>query len=270
MSNFPYPLLNTAKQKMLRGEPAIGTVCGMGSPIGAEMLARAGFDFVLVDNQHGTWTDESTAHAMRYITLGSATPMVRVSWNDFGAIGRLLDRGALGVVVPMVNSAEEARAAAYAARFPPRGGRSTGGLLAVHYGEPYNAGVNDQLFLAVQIETVQAVEQAEAILGVDGVDGCWIGPNDLARSMGIDRSDPKGFAAHRAMILRVAEACRKTGKIAGIYGDLDISFYLQNGFRFVTALYDGALMLEGAKKVFELLASQRPAADAAPHAEIDL
>ncbi len=247
-------IVNTAKQKMLRGEPAIGTVCGMGAPVGAEMLSRAGFDFVLVDNQHGVWTDETSAHALRYICLGTATPMVRVSWNDFGAIGRLLDRGALGVVVPMVNSAEEARAAAYAARFPPEGGRSQGGILSIHYGADYTRWCNDEMFLAVQIETVQAVEHAEEILGVEGVDGCWIGPNDLARSMGIDRKTPDGFAAHRAMIMRVAEACRKAGKIAGIYGDdLDISFYIQSGFRFVTASYDGGLMLEGAKRVFELL-----------------
>jgi 4-hydroxy-2-oxoheptanedioate aldolase len=256
MNNVTPSLINTAKQKMLRGERAIGTVCSMGAPIGAELLSRAGFDFVLIDNQHGVWTDETSAHALRYVCFGSATPMVRVSWNDFGAIGRLLDRGALGVVVPMVNSRDEARAAATAVRFPPQGSRSTGGLLAVHYGPDYNRLVNDQLFLAVQIETVQAVEHAEEILGVDGVDGCWIGPYDLARSMGVDTSTPEGAAAHRAMILRVAAACRKTGKIAGIYGELDISFWLQNGFRFVTTGYDGELMLEGAKRVFELLSKQ--------------
>src|SRR5258706_435705 len=84
--------------------------------------------------------------------------------------------------------------------------------------------------------------------------GCWIGPSDLARSMGVDRTTSDGAAAHRQMILRVAEACRKTGKIAGISGDLDISFWLQNGFKFVTASYDGGLLLEGAKHVFDLLA----------------
>ncbi len=247
-------LVNTAKQKMLHGDPAIGVTCGLGAPVGAEMLSRAGFDFVLVDNQHGVWTDETSAHALRYICLGTATPMVRVSWNDAGAIGRLLDRGALGVVVPMVNSADEARAAANAVRFPPQGSRSQGGILAIHYGADYNEWINDQVFLAVQIETVQAVEHAEEILGVDGVDGCWIGPSDLARSMGVDRTTSDGAAAHRQMILRVAEACRKTGKIAGISGDLDISFWLQNGFKFVTASYDGGLLLEGAKHVFDLLA----------------
>ena len=97
--------------------------------------------------------------------------------------------------------------------------------------------------------TVGMGGHAEAILSVDGVDGCWIGPTDLARSMGVDRGAP----AHREMILRAVAACQKTGKIPGISGDLDITFWLEHGLRFVTASYDGALVLEGARKVFGIL-----------------
>jgi 4-hydroxy-2-oxoheptanedioate aldolase len=179
--------------------------------------------------------------------------MVRVGWNEMGDIGRLLDRGALGVIVPMVNSADDARAAANATRFPPRGSRSTGGLLVLHYGADYGTWINDQVFLAVQIETVEAVEHAEEILGVDGVDGCWIGPADLAKSMGVDRSTEAGAKAHLEMVLRVREACRKTGKIAGISGGMDISLWLQHGFQFITASYDGELMLEGAMMVLNAI-----------------
>jgi 4-hydroxy-2-oxoheptanedioate aldolase len=244
--------INSAKRKMLQGEPAIGTACGTGSPLIAEMLSHAGFDFILVDLQHGAWTDETVAHAFRAISLGTSTPMARVAANDYGAIGRLLDRGALGIVVPMVNSSAEARAAAFAVRYPPLGGRSSGGN-PPHYGASYDTWANDEVFLAVQIETVQAVEQAEAILGVDGVDGCWIGPSDLAKSMGIDRGTPAGAAAHREMIMRVVAACKKTGKIAGISGDLDISFWLEHGMQFVTASYVGGLLLEGARQAFNFL-----------------
>jgi 4-hydroxy-2-oxoheptanedioate aldolase len=249
-------LKNVCLHKMRGGEAAIGVTCGLGSPVAAEMLSRSGFDFVLVDNQHGVWNDETTAHAIRYISLGSAIPMARVSWNDFGAIGRLLDRGAMGIVVPMVNTVEEARAAAHAMRFPPRGARSGGGVLAMHYGTEYDRWINDEAFLAVQIETVEAVERAEEILGVDGVDGCWVGPSDLAKSMGIDRSTPEGLKAHREMIARVELACRKTGKIAGISGDLDVNYWINTGFRFITASYDGGLMLEGARRAFELIKQQ--------------
>jgi len=254
LSTVSHPI-NTAKHKMLKGEPVVGVSCGMGSALIAEMLSLAGFDFILVDTQHGAWTDESVANAFRAINLGSAVPMARVKWNDRGAIGRLLDRGAMGIVVPMVNSKEEAEMAASAMRYPPRGLRSTGGN-PPHYGSEYDQWANDEVFLAVQIETVQAVEHAEEILGVGGVDGCWIGPADLAKSMGVDRGTAEGFKAHRAMIMRVAEACRNTGKIAGISGDLDIRFWFQNKFQFVTASYDGGLMLEGAKQVFNLLANK--------------
>jgi 4-hydroxy-2-oxoheptanedioate aldolase len=233
---------------MLAGSPAIGTSVGMGSPAIAELLSHAGFDFVLVDLQHGAWTDETASHAFRAISLGGATPMARVAANDYGAIGRLLDRGALGIVVPMVNSAAEAQAAAHAMRYPPHGGRSSGGA-PPRFGAHYDAWANDEVFLAVQIETVQAVEQAEAILAVDGVDGCWIGPTDLARSMGVERGTP----AHREMILRTVAACQKTGKIAGISGDLDISPWLEHGLRFVTTSYDGGLLLEGVGRALDFI-----------------
>ena len=95
----------------------------------------------------------------------------------------------------------EARAAAFAARYPPRGGRSSGGALTLHFGSDYDQWVNDQLFLAVQIESVKAVEHAEEILGVDGIDGCWIGPADLARSMGVPPT-----SARRATISPLSSA----------------------------------------------------------------
>jgi 4-hydroxy-2-oxoheptanedioate aldolase len=241
---------------MLGGQPAIGTSCGLGSPLIAEQLSHAGFDFILVDLQHGAWTDESVTNAFRAISLGRAVPMARVAANDYGAIGRLLDRGAMGIVVPMVNTREQAEAAAFAMRYPPQGGRSSGGAPA-YYGARYDTWANDEVFLAVQIETVQGVENAEAILSVDGVDGCWIGPSDLAKSMGVDRGTPEGAKAHRETILGIVDACQKTGKIAGISGDMDISFWLEHGMRFVTASYDGGLLLEGARRVFEILSNHQ-------------
>ena len=152
---------NLAKQRMLEGKSAIGASSGLGSPLAAEILSHAGYDFVLVDNQHGAWDEISTMLAIRSICLGSAVPMARVRKNDFCAIGRLLDIGMLGIVVPMVNSVEEAQAAAFAARYPPRGGRSVGAFGARFYGPDYARQINDEVFLAVQIESKQAVECAE-------------------------------------------------------------------------------------------------------------
>ena len=228
-------MINAMKQKLLVGQPALGIVLGMGSPTIAGIAARAGFDFVLVDNQHGDWDDATTLAAFRAISLGNATPVARVRQNDFYAIGRLLDRGALGIVVPMVNSAEEARAAAFAMRYPPRGGRSFA------------------LSLAVQIETAQAAEHADEIMAVEGVDGCWIGPMDLARSLGVGVGTP----AHQEAILNVLNACRKTGKIPGIYtpNAATARLRIEQGFRFVTAADDGGLIAEGAQEVLRALRS---------------
>ena len=117
---------NTVKQKLLRGEPSIGAEAGLGSVLSAEMLSRVGFDYVVLDMQHGAWTETSVMHAFRAIALGSALPMARVRSNDFGLIGRLLDIGAMGVIVPLVNSVEDAEKAVLAARYPPLGGRSGG------------------------------------------------------------------------------------------------------------------------------------------------
>jgi 4-hydroxy-2-oxoheptanedioate aldolase len=244
-------MINTAKQRMLAGQPALGIVLGMGSPTIAGIVARCGFDFVLVDNQHGDWDDTTTLAAFRNISLGSAIPMTRVRQNDFYAIGRLLDRGALGIVVPMVNSADEARAAAFAMRYPPYGGRSFAGSLAVHYGADYDTWADREVFLAVQIETAQAAEHVEEILAVAGVDGCWIGPMDLARSMGVATGAP----AHEDAILRVLAACRKTGKIPGIYTP-DVATARRRfgqGFQFVTAADDGGLITAGAWEVVRQL-----------------
>jgi 4-hydroxy-2-oxoheptanedioate aldolase len=177
--------------------------------------------------------------------------MTRVRQNDFYAIGRLLDRGALGIAVPMVNSADEARAAAFAMRYPPHGGRSFAGCLAVHYGPDYAAWADQEVFLAVQIETAQAAEHAEEIMAVEGVDGCWIGPMDLARSLGV----MPGAPAHEDAILRVLDACHKTGKIPGIYTPNATAARrrIEQGFQFVTAADDGGLLIAGAREVLRQL-----------------
>lgn len=239
---------NTAKRRMLEGKPAIGASAGLGSNLAVEILSRAGFDLVLVDTQHGAWDENGTLLAVRSICLGPAIPMARVRQNDFCAIGRMLDCGMLGVVVPLVNSAEEARAAACAARYPPRGGRSVGAYGTGLHGAGYAQEINDEVFMAVQIESEQAVERVEEILSVDGIDGCWIGPGDLANSMGVDLSTVEGRRAHEEAILHVLDACRRIGKIPGIAAGPDARRWLEHGFLFVTAAGDSGLIQQGAQE----------------------
>jgi 4-hydroxy-2-oxoheptanedioate aldolase len=186
-------IANSAKAKMAAGQPAFGYALELGSPIAAELMATTGVDFIMIDTQHGSFGPDSTISALMAITAGgAATPMARVAFNDYTRIGRLLDEGALGIVVPMVHTAEAARAAADACRFPPLGTRSWGWGRAGRSGDDYGDAVNAQIFVAVQIESAEAAANAEAILATPGVDGCWIGPGDLALSLGLHPRDAQG------------------------------------------------------------------------------
>lgn len=247
--------INTVRQRLLEGKPAIGVVVHLGSPLAAEFLSLQGFDFAMVDHQHGMWDDNTTMLTVRSICTGPAVPMVRVAQNDHYAIGRLLDRGMMGIVVPVVNSVEEAARAAYAVRYPPRGGRSSGSFGARFHGVDYQSWVDEQVFLAIQIESQQAIDCAEEMLAVDGVDGCWIGPVDLRYSMGVDLETPEGLEAHEAALVRVVAACRKTNKIPGIAIPLgyDIQHRLDQGFRFITVGNDIGFMLRDAHRTLESL-----------------
>ncbi len=245
--------INTVKQRLFEGQPSIGIVSVLGSPLVAEALAGAGFDFVLIDNQHGFWHDESTWLAFRTMNDSPAVPMARVQQNNFGAIGRLLDRGAMGLVIPMVESAEQAQAAARAARYPPRGSRSFGPFLAEYHGKDYAEKIEDELLVAVQIESATAADQAEAILSVDGVDGCWVGPLDLVKTLGIDLNTAQGRQAHEQALFKVLTACKKTGKIPGIHAlsPEDARHRIEQGFLFVTVGVETALLQTGARAVLK-------------------
>jgi 4-hydroxy-2-oxoheptanedioate aldolase len=229
---------NTAKQKMYDGQPAIGGAACMGSPLAAEILAKAGVDYVLVDDQHSCWQPDSMLAAFRSIVVAGSVPMARVGKNDFYHIGAMLDRGALGIVVPMVHTADDAAAAAYAMRYQPSGSRSIGAYGSVMYGEEYMNCANEEMFLAVQIESKQGFDNVEQIMAVEGVDGCWIGPADLAASMKLDLRNPADQKIHEQAIVHIMRACIDAHKIPGIaclgLGELRI----RQGFLFVTPLSD--------------------------------
>ncbi|MFL5761289.1 MAG: HpcH/HpaI aldolase family protein [Thermomicrobiales bacterium] len=247
--------VNAAKQKMLAGKPAYGYGLGLGSPIAAESLAESGIDFILLDNQHGSFGPESTIASLMAMATTHAVPIPRVARNDYTMIGRMLDEGAMGIVVPMVHTVADAKAAADACRFPPTGIRSWGWGRADRYGDDYSEWINDQLFVAVQIESVTAVENAEAIMATPGVDGCWIGPSDLSLSMGLHPRHRSEDERVLKAVDQVLEACRNTGKIAGYAADgpAQAKAYAERGFRFLTAGSDIGFMLAGASAGVDLL-----------------
>lgn len=250
---------NPVKRKLLEGEPVFGVFCAMRSAVAAGVLARAGCDYVLIDNQHGEWDDAGRIDAIRAVYLQNVVPMTRVRANHYDLIGRALDSGVLGVIVPMVNTAAEAEAAAFAMRYAPRGGRSTADNLALNLGPDYGAWADDEVFLAVQIETAEGLANAAAIMAVDGVDGCLVGPADLALSLGVGQGSP----AHTAAVLRILEACRAAGKVPGIFAGTPglARQWLEAGYRFITVGADSRLLEVAAQETLleSRLAAGEPA-----------
>ena len=247
--------INAATAKMRAGKPAFGYALELGSPIAAELIATTGVDFVLVDTQHGSFDPGGTLLSLMAIAAGGTVPMARVARNDYTLIGRLLDAGALGIVVPMVDTPEQAQAAAAACRFPPCGTRSWGWGRAGRLGDDYGDWINEQIFVAVQIESATAVDNVEAIMATPGVDGCWIGPSDLAVSLGIQPRDTAGDVRHQQAIARVLTACHDTGKIPGFasYTPEEARFRAEQGFLFLTVGSDLEILLAGARAGLEQL-----------------
>jgi 4-hydroxy-2-oxoheptanedioate aldolase len=241
--------INRTRELLLAGETAFGFELGLGSPFAAEALARSGIDFLQIDNQHGDWGQDSTLAALIALEGGTATPMARVARNDYTLIGRLLDNGCMGIVVPMVDTAADAKAAADATRFPPHGKRSAGWGRIGRTDREYWLWIDSQVLLMVQIESIEAVKNAEAILATPGVDGCWIGPSDLAFSMGIHPSTMHQNDDHARALERVREACINTGKIPGYAAfDVDEALVRQaQGFQYLTAGADYSFIIEGAR-----------------------
>ena len=248
---------NSMKQKMLAGQQVIGAELGLGCPVIGEIFSLAGYDFVQVDCQHGIWDDEEAFRAFHHILLGNATPSVRVPYNDYGDIGRMLDRGAQSIIVPMVNSREEAQEAVRSTRYPQLGARSKGGGAGcLTYGNDYAEVANNEILLMVQIETKEAVAQAEAILSVEGVDGCMIGPGDMALSYDWNLKSEGDKKKHRDAILHVKSVAESCGKLPGIAtGVQGAQEYLKDGFLFVLCMSDGYHLKSGATEIYNSLSN---------------
>ena len=248
-------MINTAKQRMLRGEPAFGYSLGLGSTLSAEILSRTKIDFLLLETQHGSWGGDSAIAALAAMSGGSATPMTRVAKNDYTLIGQLLDQGVLGIIVPMVDTVEQAQAVASACRLPPRGTRSWGVGRARIWGDDYFDTIDQQLFVAIQLESITAVNNAEAIMAVQGIDGCWAGPADLALSMGIHPRDSANDDRHAKALEKVVQACRNTGKIPGLAcnSPADAKRRAEQGFQFLTAGSDAGFITAAAAEGLKVM-----------------
>jgi 4-hydroxy-2-oxoheptanedioate aldolase len=203
--------MTSLRDRWRSGEATVGAWCTIPSTWTAEVAARSGHDFVVVDTQHGLIGYDVMLPMLQAISTTGVPSLVRVPWNEPGTIMKALDAGAGGVIVPMINSVAEAEAVVGACRYPPAGFRSMG---------PTRARVVDsdwrQPLCIVMVETVQAVEIVDDILSVAGIDAVFVGPNDLAVSAGLDSGYEGRDPGHRRMIERIAESAREHHVTAGI------------------------------------------------------
>jgi 2-dehydro-3-deoxyglucarate aldolase/4-hydroxy-2-oxoheptanedioate aldolase len=226
-------------------QPFIGTLLSISAPPVAEIIAMSGFDWVFIDMEHSAMSLESVQNAIQ-IMEGKILTIVRVPSNDEVWIKRILDTGCDGIIVPMVNSADEARKVVQASKYPPEGRRSVGLARAHKYGaafKEYVENANRDLVIMIQCEHKEAVRNFDDILKVKGIDSVFIGPTDLSASMGLTGqvSHPDVLAAIRL----VKEKCRKAGMPYGIYstGTDDMVSEINTGCTFLLTGVDSNMLL---------------------------
>ena len=250
---------NPVRAKLKRGEVSIGTWLTLPDPTAAQLMARAGFDWLTVELEHTPVTFETAAQSFALIAASGTVPLARVPWNTVENIKRVLDTGAWGIVVPMVNSRAEAEAAVAAARYPPLGRRSIGGQLhAANFGtDPatYYERANEEILVVIMAEDVRAVEAADDILSVPGIDAVFIGPNDLCNSMGkrpvFESPDPEFVVA----VNRILQAAQTHGVPAGIHVSDAAAARRRSkqGFQFLAIGSEAGFMLAKARETLREL-----------------
>ena len=241
--------VNEFKQALKAGKPQIGIWSSLCSPISAEVLADAGFDWVLLDTEHSPNELPVVQNQLDALLAGNTEGIVRPAWNDTVLIKRCLDVGARTLLLPYVQNPEEARRAVAATRYPPQGVRGVSGCTrANRYGrvKDYFKRVHDELCVLVQVETMSAMQHIEAIAAIDGVDGIFIGPNDLAADMGHlgNWQHPEVWKVMEDAAKRI----RKAGKAPGILvGEADGQRCLDLGYLFVAVGSDLVMLARGSE-----------------------
>jgi 4-hydroxy-2-oxoheptanedioate aldolase len=212
---------NHVKQKLREGKPTFGTWLSLGEIHASRVLARSGFEWLTLDLEHSAVDWSQAAMIFAVVADAGCVPLARVPEGDHYCIKRVLDAGAWGIVVPMVDTVEQAKTAIAAAKYHPAGNRSVGGGMHMlnfdASAEEYYERANDEILVVLQTESPRGVENAEAIYRLPGCDAIFVGPVDLRRAMyGADGRKPTD-EEHEAMIQRVIEIGKKTGTPTGIH-----------------------------------------------------
>lgn len=233
-------------------EATIGGWCSIPSPFSAELMGRCGFDWVCIDTQHGVIGYDQMMPMLEALSITATPAFVRVPWNQPDHIMKALDAGAQGVIVPMVSTEEDAKAAVAAAKYPPVGMRSWGPIRAAFDVPDYSPETaNRRTIVAVMIETPGGVENLDAILAVPGVDAVYVGPSDLALGHGMTPTLAPTDPEHVTLIETIVDRCRAHGVVAGIHCDSveTVRRWHARGYGMFTVGSDAALMRGAATAV---------------------
>ena len=246
---------NRLKERLSRGEVSVGTQLRLGTPAIAELCGLAGFEWIVLDSEHAPQTPTGIQAQLQAIGNTEATPIVRLPNNDADLIKLYFDMGAEGILAPFI-TAEEAETGARACRYPPGGTRGWGPSRAAAYGlraAEYSKAIDDQVMYIPIIESAQAIENIEAIMSVEGVDTCVVGPVDLSISLGA----PFDYqtSAFQAALAAVVDACDGAGKAAGIgvyepaFDPASCQRQIDAGFRLLLVGGDEYFLTEACRQV---------------------
>ncbi|RRJ83274.1 HpcH/HpaI aldolase family protein [Aestuariirhabdus litorea] len=227
-------------KRLQHQETLLGGWGAIPSALSAEIMSRLGFDFVCIDMQHGLLDYQTALSLLQAVDVAGACPVVRVPCNDSAAIGKALDAGALGIIVPMTNSAAEVEAVVRAARYAPEGERSFGPMrAALVHGPEYALAANRDIAIFPMIETAEALDNLEAIASVEGISGLFVGPYDLSLSLGLEPGNNDGTPEFDQALARVLEVCQRKGIAPGVMGNEQLAaMRARQGFRFVVVSTD--------------------------------
>ena len=234
---------NPVKRKLKNGQKTIGGFLQMISPVSAEIMSRSGFDWLIVDLEHSPGDFANLQAQLQAMNGSGVVPFARAPWNDMVAIKRTLDTGVMGVLIPYVNTREEAEAAVAACKYPPLGVRGVAGSpRAAGYTRntmPYLTTANDEVVVMIAVETMEAVNNLDEILTVEGLDGIFIGPVDLASSMGYlgDPTQPEVQETIAVIESKVIPSDKFLGTLAANWGKAEACF--EKGYQWMVLMQDG-------------------------------
>ncbi len=260
---------NPVKAALKSGQPQVGTWLSFASVHATRLMARAGFPWLTVDMEHSPISWSEAGLLFGTIADAGCVPLARTPCGEHTLIKRILDAGAMGIVVPMVDTVKQAKTAIAAAKYPPVGNRSLGGgLHSLNFdataGE-YFANANDEILVILQTESPQGVENAEEIYSLPGCDAIFVGPNDLRAQMrGPDGVDPSP-EEHEAMMQRVLAAGKKVGTPVGLHVQTveDVERRIAEGWQFIAIGSELRMMIGEAQRIVSALSQTGETADLA-------